>query len=247
MGETYTLITGAASGLGRSIAQKLAPARNLILADLTEEKLETARNTCARPERHLLWARDLSRLENLGDDLAALLAARSIVIDHFVHSAGVFGIQSMRANELAFARRMFNVNVFSTMEIIRPLVQKRVNKGALRSITFISSTASRIVAAGGYAVYAASKGAVNALSLSLAVELAPAVRVNAVLPGFIGTEMNKEYFANPEFVEAIRKSHPLGLGQPEDIAEMVEFLSSDRARWITGQEIVVDGGRSANK
>jgi len=133
------------------------------------------------------------------------------------------------------------------MEIIRPLNQKRVNKGALRSITFISSTASRIVAAGGYAAYAASKGALNAMALSLAVELAPSVRVNAVLPGIVGTEMNREHFANPDFVASLQATHPLGLGRPEDVADAVEFLSSDHARWITGQELVVDGGRSANK
>jgi NAD(P)-dependent dehydrogenase (short-subunit alcohol dehydrogenase family) len=241
------LITGAASGLGRCIARKLAPSRKLVLTDISAEKLEAARSTCAAPERHLLWARDLSRLEGIGEELAAWLLARNIGIDHFIHSAGVFGLRSVRANEMAFVTQLFNVNLFSAMEIIRPLVQKRVNQGALRSITFISSTASRIVAAGGYSVYAASKGALNAMALSLAVELAPAVRVNSVLPGIIGTEMNREYFTNLDFVAAIQASHPLGLGRPEDVADTVEFLSSDRARWITGQEFVVDGGRSANK
>jgi NAD(P)-dependent dehydrogenase (short-subunit alcohol dehydrogenase family) len=247
MPATCTLITGAASGFGRSIAQRLAPSRKLVLADISMEKLEVARSTCESPEQHLLWVRDLSRLEGIGEELAALLAAKDMVIGHFIHSAGVFGVQPARANEMAFTTRLFNVNLFSVMEIIRPLTQKRVNKGALRSITFISSTASRIVAAGGYSVYAASKGALNAMALSLAVELAPAVRVNAVLPGIIGTEMNREHFANPDFVASLQATHPLGLGRPEDVADAVEFLSSDHARWITGQEIVVDGGRSANK
>ena len=144
---------------------------------------------------------------------------------------------------MASVTRLFNVNLFSAMEIIRPLTQKRVNQGALRTITFISSISPR-VGASGYFAYGASKGAVNAFSLALAVELAPAVRVNAVLPGIIGTEMNTEHFADAGFVEWVRATHPLGLGRPEDVAEAVEFLSSDRARWITGQEIVVDGGRS---
>jgi len=239
MGETYTLITGASSGFGRSIAQKLAPSRRLLLAGRNMERLEATRNSCEAPERHLLWVRDLSQLDGIGDELASLLIEKKIGIEHFIHSAGVPGIQLARANEMAFVTQLFNVNLFSAMEIIRPLTQKRVNNGALRSITFISSIATRL-GASGYAVYAASKGAVNAMSLSLAVELAPAVRVNAVLPGIVETRMTKEYFTDASFVSF----YPLGFGHPEDIANAVEFLTSDRARWITGQEIVVDGGRT---
>ena len=246
MGETYTLITGASSGFGRSIAQKLSPFRSLILAGINAQELEAARNTCEAPERHRLWARDLSRLDGLGGELASLLTTNDINIDHFIHSAGIFGIQFVRANEMSFVRHLFNINLFSAMEIIRPLTQKKVNKGALRSITFISAIGSRI-GGKGYYVYAASKGAVNAMSLSLAVELAPAVRVNAVLPGTVETEMSKEYFADPEYVASVQAVHPLGFGQPEDVANAVEFLISDQARWITGQELIVDGGRFARK
>ena len=245
MSETYTLITGAASGFGRSIAQRLAHSRKLLLSDINAEGLEATRNVCETPDRHLLWVRDLNQLNGLGDELASLLGAKGIGVEHFVHSAGIFGVQFARANEMAFVMRMFNVNLFSAMEILRPLTQKRVNKGMLRSITLISSIASRIQATGGYAVYAATKGALNAMAVSLAVELAPVVRVNSVLPGVVGTEMNKQHFANPDFVASLQAAHPLGLGRAEDVADVVEFLSSDRARWITGQEIVVDGGKCA--
>jgi NAD(P)-dependent dehydrogenase (short-subunit alcohol dehydrogenase family) len=59
--------------------------------------------------------------------------------------------------------------------------------------------------------------------------------------------MNRDHFANADFAASVQAIHPLGFGRPEDVADAVEFLSSDRARWITGQEIVVDGGRSARK
>ena len=246
MGENYTLVTGAASGFGRSIAQKLAPSRKLILADINAEKLEVVRNACEGPERHLSWVRDLSCLEGIGEELASFLMGRGICVEHFIHSAGIFGIQFVRANEMSFVRRLFNINVFSAMEIIRPLTQKRVNKGTLRSITLISAIGSRI-GGKGYYVYAASKGAMNAMCLNLAVELAPGVRVNAILPGTIETEMSKGYFADPDFVVSVQAVHPLGFGQPEDVANAVEFFVSDRARWITGQELAVDGGRFARK
>jgi NAD(P)-dependent dehydrogenase (short-subunit alcohol dehydrogenase family) len=243
MGETYTLITGASSGFGRNIAQKLAPNRRLILTGRNTDNLEVTRKACASPDRHLLWSRDLTQLDGLADELAALLHAKNIEIDHFIHSAGLIKIQYARAVEMSAVIQLFNVNLFSAMEIIRPLTQKRVNRGALRSITFISSIATRVGAVG-YSVYGGSKGAINALSLSLAVELAPDVRVNAILPGIIGTEMNTEHFGNAEFVATVKATHPLGFGRPEDVADAAEFLSSDRARWITGQELVVDGGRT---
>jgi len=240
MAELHTLITGASSGFGRSIAQTLAPSRKLVLAGRNEDKLETVRSTCETPEQHRLWVRDLNRVDGIGDDLASFLIQKNIAIDHFVHSAGLPGIQLARATEMSFVMQLFNVNLFSAMEIIRPLTQMKVNKGALRSITLISSIATR-VGASGYSAYAASKGAVNAMSLSLAIELAPVVRVNAVLPGIVETQMTKQYFDSPDFVA----NYPLGFGRPEDVAHAVGFLISDHARWITGQEIVVDGGRSA--
>jgi NAD(P)-dependent dehydrogenase (short-subunit alcohol dehydrogenase family) len=243
MAETYTLITGASSGFGSSIAQKLSEKRRLILVGRKAETLEAVRNKCESPERQLVWVRDLSRLEGISEELTALLAAKHASVDHFVHSAGLLTIQYARAIEMPSVMQLFNVNVFSALEIIKPLMQKKVNQGALRSITFISSVATR-VGASGYSAYSASKGAVNGISLSLAVELAPTVRVNSILPGIVGTEMNTEHFANPEFVQSVLATHPLGLGRAEDVAEVVEFLASDRARWITGQEIVVDGGRT---
>src|SRR5208283_1052408 len=245
MREAFTLITGAASGFGRSIAEKLSPSRRLVLSDVDAEKLDAARSACATPG-HLLWARDLSQPDGVGAGFASFLATENVCIEHFIHSAGVFGHQFARAHDMAFVSRVFNVNLFSAIELIRPLTQKKANTAALRSITIISSVGTRVGAAGQY-VYAASKGAVNGMCLALAVELAPTVRVNAVLPSIIESGMNREEFAKPEFVAAMKAMHPLGLGQPGDVADAVEFLMSDRARWITGQELVVDGGRLAGK
>jgi NAD(P)-dependent dehydrogenase (short-subunit alcohol dehydrogenase family) len=242
--EAYTLITGAASGFGRSVAGKLAPSQKLILSDLDAGKLEEVRNACARPDRHLLWPRDLN--QTIGDEFAAFLARENGSIEHYVHSAGVFGLQMARAHDMAFVSRIFNVNVFSALELIRTLTQRKANGGALRTITIISSVGTRVGAPGQY-VYAASKGAVNGLCLALAIELAPAVRVNTVLPSYIESGMNHDQFAQPGFVSSIKAMHPLGLGRPEDVADAVEFLISARARWITGQELVVDGGRLAGK
>jgi NAD(P)-dependent dehydrogenase (short-subunit alcohol dehydrogenase family) len=244
MRETFTLVTGAASGFGRSIVEKLAPSKRLVLSDLDLEKLVAVRNACAQPEQHLLWPRDLN--QSVGEELASFLAKENICIEHFIHSAGVFGLQVPRAHDMAFVSRIFNVNLFSAIELLRTMTQKKTNGGALRTITIISSIGTRVGAPGQY-VYAASKGAVNGLSLALAIELAPAVRVNTVLPSYIESGMNHDQFSQPDFVASIKAMHPLGLGRTEDVADAVEFLMSDRARWITGHELVVDGGRLVAK
>ena len=95
-------------------------------------------------------------------------------------------------------------------------------------------------------VYSASKAALDALMRSLAVELAPNVRLNSVLPGAIQTRMTDHIFKDAELLNRMTKDYPLGVGYPSDIFEMVRFLISDESRWITGQQFVVDGGRSIN-
>ena len=127
---------------------------------------------------------------------------------------------------------IFNVNILSVLELIRPLVKKE-NKGSLKHILFISSLAS-IRGEKGNAVYAASKGALNALAITLAKELAPKVRVNSISPGTVETPMTQTFLAS-EAGAAHLATYPLGVGHPEDITSLACFLLSEEARWITGQ------------
>jgi 3-oxoacyl-[acyl-carrier protein] reductase len=110
-------------------------------------------------------------------------------------------------------------------------------------IVNISSVAARLGVAK-RSVYGATKAAVEALTRSLAVELAPRkILVNAVAPGYVETDMTAEHFANPAVLERALKRHPLGrLGVPADVADVVAFLCSQDAQFITGQVINVSGG-----
>ena len=101
------------------------------------------------------------------------------------------------------------------------------------------------VGAKAHSVYGASKGALDALMKSLAMELAP-IRVNSVLPGAVRTALTEHIFEDEELINRMAETYPLGLGTTADIYEAVKFLLSEEARWITGQQITVDGGRTVN-
>ena len=129
--------------------------------------------------------------------------------------------------------------------LIKTLVSKKNNRGVLRTAVLVSSNISNF-GAKAHCLYSASKSALDGLMRSLAVELAPKVRVNSVLPGGVHTPMTDSIFNDSQLVEKMEASYPLGLGQPKDIAQVIKFLLGEESRWITGQQIFVDGGRCIN-
>jgi NAD(P)-dependent dehydrogenase (short-subunit alcohol dehydrogenase family) len=244
MDDYCTLITGASSGIGREIAKGLSRDR-LILSGRDEQRLEETRAACSSPERHLVWPQALDRVADLQRSFTELLARHQVRVSNYVHCAGTVKILPLRSIEIDYALEVLNTNFTSAFALMNVLVKKKVNDQKLRSVVFVSSIASQF-GAKGLSIYAASKGALDALMKSLAVELAPDVRVNSVLPGAIETEMTKTIFARPDVQDRIKKDYPLGAGAADDIVHIVEFLLSERARWITGQQVIVDGGRTVN-
>ncbi len=107
---------------------------------------------------------------------------------------------------------------------MRQLVKKKINDKQLRGIVFVSSTASRF-GARGFNIYCASKGALDAFMRALAVELAPDVRVNSVLPGAVRTAMTDAMLNDPELVERMRADYPLGMGAVTDVVSAILFCS----------------------
>ena len=240
-----TLITGASSGIGRATAELLSRGRRLVLHGRDTNRLEETRNRCANPDQHALWPMDLAQPDGIQASLPGFLSTQGLDVQCFVHCAGAMKILPMRQMDLRSARDIMNVNFFSAVEIIRLLLKKDINHRQLRNIVLISSTASNF-GARGFHLYCASKGALDSLMRALAVELAPEVRANSVLPGAVRTGMTESMFSDPETAARLGADYPLGIGNPADIAAAVEFLLSDNARWITGQQLVVDGGRTVN-
>lgn len=243
--EPYVLITGASSGIGREIAIALSHRHRLFLNGRDPARLEESRALCHEPERHVCWTQDLASVDALADALPALLKANDALIGGFIHCAALLSVLPLRSITIAHAQAVMNTNVLAAMEITRLLMRKNVNYKALTRVVFISSIASQF-GAKGFSAYCASKAALDGLMKALAVELGPDVRVNSVLPGGVRTPMTEGMYADPITAERLVRDYPLGVGLPSDISDAVMFLLSDHARWITGHQLVVDGGRSAN-
>jgi len=153
----------------------------------------------------------------------------------------------LRVVSLAKLNELMDINFNSAVMLTKGFRQRGV-VAAPGSIVLLSSIAS-LIGQRGLSAYCASKGALNALTRSLALELADEqIRINSVAPGLVETEMASKHEGDlpDEKFAQLEKGHPLGLGKPEDVAHAVAFLLADTARWITGSTLVVDGGYLAN-
>lgn len=241
--QEFVLITGASSGMGKEVAIRLSQNYRLILCGRNLENLETTKDECLNPESHLIFQCDLNDLQLIEKSLQDFISTHDIKIHYFVHSAGITLAQPFSLTSVDSMSRMFNANTFSAVLILKLLTAKRGNGKSLKSAVFVSSNVSNF---GAYAFcsYAASKSALDSFMKSAAMELAPLVRVNSVLPGITKTPMTESLFDDDDFMSKINKAYPMGTPSTNDIADVIEFLLSDKSKMITGQQIVVDGGRT---
>jgi NAD(P)-dependent dehydrogenase (short-subunit alcohol dehydrogenase family) len=245
MSGDYILITGAASGIGQKIAIQLSASHKLLLCDKNKEGLNSTLGQCLKKSNHFLWEFDLSNVPGIRSSIEDTVMEHNICVSAFVHSAGIMKVMRMKDADYQNALKIFNVNYFSAVEIISILLKKNVNQSCLKNIIFISAILAKF-GARGHNLYSSTKAALDGLMKSLSVELSPDIRVNSILPGGVRTPMSAYALKDPVIAEKIKQDYPLGLGETLDIANLVEFLLSDKSRWITGQQIIIDGGRTAN-
>ncbi len=239
------LITGASSGIGRACAVTCASlgARLILLGRNTDALEETRR--MLRPDQHVIISFDLNNLDLIQSTLQEI--AQSVGPLHGVaHCAGVHMAKPLRMLSAKNIDDIIKINVTTGMLLAKAFCHKLVSARPA-SMVFMSSVVG-MVGQPAIVPYAISKGALIAAVKSLAIELAPEkIRVNAVLPGVINTPMSDRLFEKmgPEQIDDIKAAHPLGLGEPSDVANAVAYLLSPAARWITGTNLVVDGGYTA--
>ena len=240
------IITGASSGIGRQCAITFSKfGANIILIARNKEKLEQTFNKLNK-ENHITFAQDLTEYDKL-EEIVATAVKKIGRISGFVHSAGIEMILPLKGMQPSYYEKMFAINVIAGFEIAKIISKKKYldEKGA--SFVFISSIMG-ILGQPGRIGYCSSKGALISGIKAMALELAKKnIRVNCVLPGVVKTEMSNEMFKrlSEESKKEIIDMHPLGLGIPEDIANTSAFLLSNASRWMTGSNLIVDGGYSA--
>jgi NAD(P)-dependent dehydrogenase (short-subunit alcohol dehydrogenase family) len=240
-------ITGASSGIGKECAVKAAQlGARVVLVARDRERLKKTLDSLVG-DNHLSFSCDVTVSDHL-EDVVTQAAEKMGKISGFIHSAGIEATIPLRNMNRAKFEEMFSVNVLAAFEISRLLSNKKYLDPAGSSFIFIGSVMG-LLGEPGKVAYSSSKAALIGGTKSMAIELAPKkIRVNCVMPGVVETEMSAKLFQSiPEHSkQEIVKKHPLGLGQPGDIAHLCMFLISDAARWLTGSTIPIDGGYSAH-
>jgi NAD(P)-dependent dehydrogenase (short-subunit alcohol dehydrogenase family) len=233
------LVTGAASGLGKSTAEWCAREGARVLALDRNRGAVEAVTAGIRESGGSAVALEA----DVADGASVAQAFAGITrLDGLVNSAGIAVRLPIGEQDEAGWDAVMNVNLRGVFLCSREAL-KRMGRGA--SIVHIGSGVG-ITGTRNRAAYSASKGAVVALTRNMALDYAPkGIRVNCVCPGFARTGLTAGIFADPERKAKIEAMHPLGrMGEPEDIARAVGFLLSEDASWITGVVLPVDGGLS---
>lgn len=244
------LITGAASGIGRSVASRfVAEGARVALVDLDADAVQALQTElgAGAVSTHAADVTDGAAVQRAVDDAAAALGS----LDAVVNNAGIPMVGAVHELSEADWNRALAVDLTSVY-LVSHHAWPHLRAGGGGVIANTASVAGE-VGTPGQAAYAAAKAGVIMLTKCMALDGAgDGIRVNAVSPGFVATPMLERFLADQEDPDAVRAAveaqHPLGrLGAPRDIADAFVYLVSDDARWVTGTTLAVDGGFTAGR
>jgi NAD(P)-dependent dehydrogenase (short-subunit alcohol dehydrogenase family) len=239
-GKTF-LVTGASSGIGYEVCKTIALMNGNFIAVARREDLL----------KKLIIQTDNKNSSYIVADLSTLEGVEKVItvvekIDGLVHSAGITELTPIKFYTSEKLDKIRTINYDSILLIVNSLAKKKkFNKSS--SIVLIASISS-IIGSKGLGIYSGLKGALVSISKVWANEFSLSkTRVNCVSPGMVKTDISiqLEEQLSKEQATIDEAKYPLGYGAPEDVAYPVVFLLSDAAKWITGQNIILDGGRTA--
>jgi NAD(P)-dependent dehydrogenase (short-subunit alcohol dehydrogenase family) len=246
LNHKLVIITGASSGIGRSCAISCSKlGASVVLIGRNPDKLQSVLSELEKGD-HSFYSVDLTHYDEL-EKLVSTIVDQHGKISGFIHSAGTELTLPLNAMKPQLYEKLFSINVIAGFEFVKYIVSKKNIHEEGASIVFIASVMS-ILGQPAKIAYCSSKGAIVSAVKAMALELAQKkVRVNAISPGIVRTPLVDEMFKSipEEAQKSILDMHPLGIGLPEDVANACAFLLSENARWITGTNLIIDGGYSA--
>lgn len=241
------LIMGATSGIGAELCRSLAEqGANLFMTGRDIHKVEELKDSLANKERHYVQTVSIneSSYESLKISLQDFIKNFSLDgISGAAYLPGIFPLIPIRMITEQNIDEIFRINYSGAMMMFKTLVHKNIRSNHGMSLVGITSVSSH-KGQKGYSIYGASKAALASSVRSLALELAPInVRINCVCCAHMDTSTNIERASiMKDREEKLKDLHPLGLGSPIDAVNAINYLLSDKSKWVTGTELVVDGG-----
>ena len=241
------IVTGASSGIGRATVERfLRDGNNVALVGRRERKLDEVASRCEPGGRAIVIAADLTDERQTEGCIATTVDVLG-GLDVLVNAAGILKSGRIEDTSLKLWDEMMNINlrsVFHMMKSALPYLER--SRGNIVNVSSVTGPRSFP----GVLAYCVSKAAVDQLTRCAALELAAkGVRVNEVNPGVVVTELHRAGGMSEEayaaFLEHSKTTHPLGrVGNPQEVADLIYFLASDQAGWITGATVSIDGGRA---
>lgn len=241
--EKKVLITGATSGIGLALCEYLLNNNCKVIAVGRDESKIKQIKEIFDIQYFKFISIDLNDFGQYHKIFDEILEADKL--DGFVHCAGIEETLPISLYNPINIHKIFTINVFSGIELLRYFSKKKYsNEGS--SVVFLSSVMGELGQSGKLG-YCSTKAAVLGIVKSSALELARRkFRVNAISPGVVNTPMTKKLFSqiDEDNIQRIKNMHPLGVGEVQDVVPLIAFLLSNNSRWITGQNIIIDGGYS---
>ena len=237
-GENF-VVTGASSGMGRQVATELAASGGKVLA-IARRAERLSELTAKYPENIVAGAVDVCDGEAMEQVISRFVAEHG-KLNGAVHAAGVFSPTPLRAYDETLAKKITDVSFWAGIRLMQIVNKKRMSVDGCSSILF-SSVAASIGEKSNFA-YSAAKAALQAAVRSIAKEIYQRKnRINTISPGWVHTELTRHEEENSLVTSKFFDWHLFGVGEPDYVSGMVLFLLSNRAHWITGTDVVVDGG-----
>lgn len=244
--EQKILVTGASSGLGKAVALLLNELGATVLASGRDAtRLAETRQASVAPERFQIIVRDLCTDPETLPQWVSSLRERFGKLSGLAFCAGQTWNAPLAVYDLEQAREAFTLCVHAPLLTARGFCDRRNNTGRGAAVVFLAAAAA-VDPNAGQGMYGAAKAALVTAARCLSKEVAPrGLRINCISPGLVETPMmeNTVQQLGEEFLQRERELYPLGIGQPKDVAQLAAYLLSDCARWMTGQNILLNGGR----